>query len=203
QRHRVRRRAPRISVLISTYDRPDLLDGCLTSFTEQTLPRTAFEVIVVDDGSPSTETAEVIEQFRDRLPLTFARLEHAGRSAAKNAAVMLAHGELVLFFDDDDRADADMLAEHLRMHEAHPDEPVAVLGYTEWATDLTITPFMHWATDIDKVLFAYGNLTDGAHLDWRGFWEGRISCKRSLLMRAGLHDQRMNYSIDVEMAWRL
>jgi hypothetical protein len=52
-------------------------------------------------------------------------------------------------------------------------------------------------------MFAYERLVDGQELDWRGFWEGRISAKRSLLLRHGLHDQRLNYSIDVEMAWRL
>ena len=30
-----------------------------------------------------------------------------------------------------------------------------------------------------------------------------MSCKRSLLLRCGLHDQRLDYSIDVELAWRL
>ena len=62
---------------------------------------------------------------------------------------------------------------------------------------------MHYLTDVDRLLFSYGNLkTDVAH-DWRCFWEGRVSCKRSLLLRKGLHDQSINYSIDVEMAWRL
>ena len=40
-------------------------------------------------------------------------------------------------------------------------------------------------------------------IDWRGFWEGRVSSKRSLHLRHGLHDQRLEYSIDVELAWRL
>jgi glycosyltransferase involved in cell wall biosynthesis len=202
-RARRRPRSPRISVLISTYDRPELLAGCLSSFAEQTLPASDFEVVVVDDGSPGPATGEVLDRFRRRVPLTSSHLDHAGRSAAKNLAVMLARADVVLFFDDDDRAAPDLLAEHLRMHDLHADDQIAVLGYTEWAPELTITPFMHWVTDVDKLLFAYGNLTDGAHLDWRGFWEGRISCKRALLMRAGLHDQRMNYSIDVELAWRL
>jgi GT2 family glycosyltransferase len=52
-------------------------------------------------------------------------------------------------------------------------------------------------------MFAYERLGDGQQLDWRGFWEGRISCKRSLLLRYALHDQRLNYSIDIEMGWRL
>ena len=78
-----------------------------------------------------------------------------------------------------------------------------MLGFTDWAPELTVTPLMHFLTDVDKMLFAYGNLTDGQQLDWRGFWEGRLSCKRSLLVTNGLHDQRLAYSIDVEIGWRL
>jgi GT2 family glycosyltransferase len=116
---------------------------------------------------------------------------------------MLARAEIVVLFDDDDRPAPDLLAEHLAAHAAHPEERVAILGYTEWAPELEVTPLMHFLTDVDKLLFAYGNLVDGQRLDWRGFWEGRLSCKRSLLMRHALHDQRLVYSIDVEMAWRL
>ena len=53
------------------------------------------------------------------------------------------------------------------------------------------------------MLFSYGNLEEGQELDWRGFWEGRISSKRALHLRHGLHDQRLEYSIDVEMGLRL
>ena len=37
---------------------------------------------------------------------------------------------------------------------------------------------MHYITDVDRLMFAYERLGDGQELDWRGFWEGRISCKR-------------------------
>ena len=131
------------------------------------------------------------------------RIEHAGRSAAKNHAVLLARAPIVLFFDDDDRAAPDYLERHLAGHAAKPGEAVAILGHTDWAPELELTPLMHYITDVDRLMFAYERLGDGQELDWRGFWEGRISCKRSLLLRHGLHDQRLGYSIDVEMGWRL
>jgi len=194
---------PRLSVLVATYDRPELLAECLEGFCEQTLPVDEFELVVVDDGSPGPRTEAVLREFAARLPLTWVRIEHAGRSAAKNLAVLLARGELVLFFDDDDIPASELLAEHLRVHELNPDERTAVLGHTGWAPRLTVSPLMHYLTDVDKMLFAYGHLEEGRRLDWRCFWEGRVSSKRSLHVRHGLHDQRLAYSIDVEMAWRL
>jgi glycosyltransferase involved in cell wall biosynthesis len=195
--------SPFLSVLVATHDRPDLLSDCLDGFCEQTLPIADFEVVVVDDGSTGEETAAVLDEFAARLPLTWVRIEHAGRSAAKNLAVLLARGDVVLFFDDDDSPAPDLLEEHLRAHELHPGEATAILGHTDWAPQLAVSPLMHYLTDVDKMLFSYGNLEDGQRLDWRGFWEGRVSSKRSLHLRHGLHDQRLDYSIDMEMAWRL
>jgi glycosyltransferase involved in cell wall biosynthesis len=194
---------PAISTLIATYQRPGLLETCLEGFCSQTLDDGLFEIIVVDDGSAGDGTSFVLERYAQRLPLTWVRIDHAGRSAAKNLAVLLARAPIVLFFDDDDRPDADLLRQHVEAHQRHPREKSAILGHTEWAPELERTPLMHFLTEVDKLLFAYGNLTPEATYDWRCFWEGRVSCKRSMLLREGLHDQRINYSIDVEMSWRL
>jgi glycosyltransferase involved in cell wall biosynthesis len=195
--------SPRISVLIATHDRPELLRECLASFAEQTLDRSAFEVVLVDDGSRDPVLPAVVDELAGRLPIVGVGIRHAGRAAAKNLAIMLARAPVVLFFDDDDRAAPDYLERHLAGHDAHPGEAVAVLGHTAWAPELARSPVMHYVTDVDRMMFAYERLRDGQVLDWRGFWEGRVSCKRSLLLRHGLHDQRLEYSIDVELAWRL
>jgi GT2 family glycosyltransferase/glycosyltransferase involved in cell wall biosynthesis len=194
---------PLLSVLIATHDRPDLLAECLEGFCEQTLPVDDFEVVVVDDGSAGPRTGSVLREYAPRLPLTWVRIDKSGRSAAKNLALLLARGELVLFFDDDDIPAPEMLQEHLRAHRLHPDESTAILGHTDWAPELKVSPLMHYLTEVDSMLFSYGHLEDGKRLGWRGFWEGRISSKRALHLRHGLHDQRLAYSIDIEMGWRL
>ena len=97
---------PRISVLIATYDRSELLRACLGSFAKQTLDRSEYEVIVVDDGSRLDEVDEIVRAAADDMEVIGLRIRHAGRSAAKNHAVLLARAPIVLFFDDDDRAGA-------------------------------------------------------------------------------------------------
>jgi glycosyltransferase involved in cell wall biosynthesis len=194
---------PEISVLISTYNRPALLRDALASFCGQTIDRARYEVVLVDDGSVDSEVASIVDEFADRLQIVGVCAGHAGRSAAKNLCVLLSRAPVVLFFDDDDQVAPDYLERHLAGHTANPDEGVAILGHTDWARGLEITPLMHFITDVDRLMFSYGSLHDGQVLDWKGFWEGRISCKRSLLMRHGLHDQRLAYSIDIEMGWRL
>ena len=110
----------------------------------------------------------------------------------------------MLFFDDDDRPRPTSSSEHLRAHERNPEEATAILGHTDWAPELEVTPLMHYVTEVDQLLFAYGNLEPTASGSTGGA-SGRAGSRASasLLLRHGLHDQRLDYSIDVEMAWRL
>ena len=163
-----------------------------TSFAEQTLDRSEYEVVVVDDGSDARRPRP---RCSTSSP-TGCRSSACGSSTPvaarrRTIAVFLARAPIVLFFDDDDRAAPDYLERHLARHDAKPGEAVAILGHTDWAPELELTPLMHYITDVDRLMFAYERLGDGQELDWRGFWEGRISCKRALLMRHGLHDQRL------------
>jgi GT2 family glycosyltransferase len=194
--------APAISVIIPTYNRASLLERSLESLTDQTLSRDAFEVVVVDDGS-SDWTQSVCTKLADRLPLRYLRIENSGISAAKNLGVFAARAPLLLFFDDDDVADPGLLEAHVDAHEAHPDENVAVLGYTTWADELEVTPIMEYVTEIGQHLFSYKNLEDGQRLDYTYFWGGRSSCKRALLTTHGSFDQDMSGIEDMELGFRL
>src|SRR6188508_313743 len=53
-----------ISVIVTTYNRPDALDAVLRSLSRQT--DRDFEVVVADDGS-EPETARLIEDWKPRL----------------------------------------------------------------------------------------------------------------------------------------
>jgi GT2 family glycosyltransferase len=194
--------APAISVIIPTYNRASLLERSLESLTDQTLPRDEFEVVVVDDGS-SDWTQSVCTKLADRLPLRYFRIENSGISAAKNLGVFASRAPLLLFFDDDDVADPGLLEAHVEAHREHPDEQVAVLGYTTWADELEVTPIMEYVTEIGQHLFSYKNLEDGQRLDYTYFWGGRSSCKRALLTTHGSFDQEMSGIEDMELGFRL
>jgi len=129
------REQPVFSIIIPTYSRPGPLAACLQALTGLDYARERFEVIVVDDGSPTPPKA-VVESLRDRLQLTLHLQRHAGPAAARNAGAMRARGKYLAFTDDDCLPAADWLealtarferpANHLiggRIINAVPDNP--------------------------------------------------------------------------------
>jgi glycosyltransferase involved in cell wall biosynthesis len=193
---------PVISVVIPTRDRCQLLRETLESFGTQTIPFYQFEIVVVDDGSMDA-TTDTCAGFEPSLPLKYCRLDRAGISAAKNLGLFLSRGVLTLFFDDDDLADRNLLVEHVRAHERHPEEFLTVLGYTEWAPRLHVTEIMRYLTDVGQVLFSYASMREGELLGCGRFYGGRTSCKRAFLVQCGVFDQSMPGLEDIELGFRL
>lgn len=88
--------APLVSVIVPTYNRPDLLGLTLESIQRQTYP--ALEIVVVNDAG--SDVSAVVARFpRARL---VDQPVNRGPSAARNRGLAEARGEFVIFFDDDD-----------------------------------------------------------------------------------------------------
>ena len=85
-----------VTVVIPTRDRPTALARCLLAVSR--LADLVAEVVVVDDGSEDrAAVAAVAAQARARL----LRLDGRGPSAARNAGVRAAAGDIICFTDDD------------------------------------------------------------------------------------------------------
>ena len=98
-----RARWPNVSVVVCAYNAADTLDDCLTSLEALTYPNT--EVIVVNDGSRDA-TATIARRHPDVRVID---LLNGGLSAARNAGLAAASGEIVAFTDADCRVDPDWL----------------------------------------------------------------------------------------------
>ena len=91
-------RPPLVSVIVRTFQRPELLREALMSLKDQTM--TAFEAIVVNDGGDPASEA-VVKQ--SGIPnARYVMMPHGGRVRALNAGLEMAHGKYVTGLDDDD-----------------------------------------------------------------------------------------------------
>jgi glycosyltransferase involved in cell wall biosynthesis len=89
----------RVSVVIPTRNRPELVRRAVESVLAQTYRN--FEIIVVIDG-PDPETESALRAFNDLRLRVLALPESLGGSGARNAGVAASTGEWIAFLDDDD-----------------------------------------------------------------------------------------------------
>jgi glycosyltransferase involved in cell wall biosynthesis len=101
----IRSEVDRVSVVVPTYNRAELLKLTLSSILSQTAP--ALEVIVVDDGS-TDHTAQVCAGLTGSV--RYIRQENRGLPAARNTGIRASMGEWIAFCDSDDIWVADKLA---------------------------------------------------------------------------------------------
>lgn len=215
----------KISVVIPTYNRQELLAHTLDSLVSQTLDKALFEVIVVDDGGRDN-SKQVAESYKDRLNIQYFWQHDKGFRAgkARNIGTMAAEGEYIVYIDTGVLLSTITLEEHLRVHESSK-TPIAVLGYVygfdvDAETLESLQPILN-ASDIDKTLLHLKQ--QGAHDirqrqyedmgenigDWPApfdlFWTCHVSAERSELIKAGLFDESFNTwgGEDVDLGIRL
>ena len=91
--------SPRVSVVIPTHNRVNLLSRAIQSVLNQTYKD--FEIIIVDDAS-SDETGDMIENLSDPRIKYVRHVDNQGGAAARNTGIKHSRGSYIGFLDDDD-----------------------------------------------------------------------------------------------------
>lgn len=89
---------PRVSIIITAYNEERDLAAKLENTLTLDYPRELLEIIVASDCS-SDRTDEIARSFAERGVILHRQPERFGKTAAQNAAVDKAHGEILLFSD--------------------------------------------------------------------------------------------------------
>ena len=98
---------PRVSIVVPTHNRPELLARALRSIYNQTYQD--FEVLVVDDGS-KPRAQEFLGEWLSKPNFKYLETnKDQGGAVTRNVGIKAASGEFVAFLDDDDEWLADKL----------------------------------------------------------------------------------------------
>jgi mycofactocin glycosyltransferase len=88
---------PFVSIIVAVYNRADEIGSCIKSLLDLDYPGSKCEIIVVDDGS-TDDARDVVSRYPVKL---VSREQNCGQSAARNAGVLAAQGDIVAFTDSD------------------------------------------------------------------------------------------------------
>ena len=190
---------PSISVIIPTFNRAPILRNCLEALAVQTVGSDSVEILVVDDGS-TDQTQATVEGMRHGAGsvIRYLRQDNQGASAARNRALDIAAGRILLIINDDSICEPGVLAEHLRMHDRYPETHEAILGALRISPDFPKTLFNDLHHD-----WGYDGLPAGTDLGWNGFLTYNISLKAALLEPGERFNEGMRWHEDKELGYRL
>lgn len=110
---------PRVSIVLPTYNRADILPRALGSIAAQRYKD--WELIIVDDGS-TDETESVVRN--SEVPHKYIQVENGGVSAARNIGIQSSEGTYVAFLDSDDEWDPGYLSVCADFLDKNPEEQI-------------------------------------------------------------------------------
>jgi glycosyltransferase involved in cell wall biosynthesis len=132
-----------VSVVITHFNRPGSLRGCLESVVRQTY--SAIEVVVVDDGSDISmrEAARrEVAEFQSSCWVKFvAHPTNMGANAARNTGFYHTSGSYIFFLDCDCVLDRDAFASLLNALTVNPEAAYSYCGYRVGTQERPMKPF--------------------------------------------------------------
>lgn len=182
---------PEFSIIVPTYNRAHLIDDTLKSLLQQDYKN--YEIIIVDDGS-TDDTESVVQKYLSSN-VRYYKKNNAERAAARNYGAEKASGTFVNFFDSDDIALANHLAEASKMLQQYPDAAWFHLAYA-------------WADPQHNVFREVNNYT-GTTLNYMMHLGNPLSCNGVFVRKSVIldhpfnEDRNLSASEDYELWCRL
>lgn len=168
-----------VSVIITAYNYAQYIERAIRSVLEQSLPKSEYELIIVNDAS-TDYTKDVLENYTD-VARIFHLEKNVGLAAARNYGIKKARGQFVVFVDADDYIQRDML--------------------------LIEKTFLTENNKLDAVAVDYYLVDErGTHLKHVSATEKPIACgimfRKDLLYNIGLYDEEFRAREDEDLRIR-
>jgi glycosyltransferase involved in cell wall biosynthesis len=185
---------PKVSVIITTYNRARYLQRAIRSVLNQTFQD--FEIVIVDDAS-TDETANIVEGFANPKIRYLRHQFNRKEAGSRNTGLENARGEYIAFLDDDDAWLPQKLSAQIDLLDKSP--PIVGAVY---ASFLTIDGAS------EKVLGSWkaekrGNvLQDLIEKNWIGI-PSTVLVRRHCFDAVGMFDAQIDFGLDYDMWLRI
>jgi glycosyltransferase involved in cell wall biosynthesis len=191
----------RVSVVIPTLNRAEMLATTIERIENQTVGRDIYEVLVVDNNS-SDHTQAVISQKAALYPnlKSFSQVK-PGAAATRNIGIRAATGDVVLFIDDDIFAEPELIEQHIGYHNENPG--CSIIGTVVSPWENSTDPFLRYLRD--KGIFNPYSIACDRPMDFSYYHTGNVSTSRKLLQEVeGFNEEFFVYGMeDIELGYRL
>lgn len=172
-----------ISVIIPTKDRNDVLLKALQGYTEQTLEKSRFEIVIVNDYGDLAALQEAVSQFASGLAVRVLDNEgKPGPASARNLALSCSKGRLVFITGDDQIPSPHVLEKHLGAHAEFPLLEAGFVGYTPWHPEAGENWFMRHIIGEGGQQFSFSNMSHGQLVSYEKLYTSNVSFKRDFLI---------------------
>jgi glycosyltransferase involved in cell wall biosynthesis len=168
-----------VTVIITAHNYARYVERAIRSVLTQSMNRSSYEVIVIDDES-TDETPKILENYKDDVRV-FRMEKNVGLSQARNFGIQKAKGQFVVFLDADDYFQSDILKIQ--------------------------SVFLTENNRLDAVAVDYYLVNDfGDHIEWVSAQEKPIACgimfRKDKLYDVGLYDTTFRAREDEDMRIR-
>ncbi|MBW3491681.1 glycosyltransferase family 2 protein [Bacillus sp. FDAARGOS_1420] len=115
----------KLSVIICTYNRGDVIGDCLESLLQNNVEQEFFEILIVDNNSKDN-TKEIVNEFcKKNSNIRYVKEEKVGLSHARNKGIIEANGTILAFIDDDVEVSKEYIDSIIKFFDEHPEEVCA------------------------------------------------------------------------------
>ena len=187
------------SVIVSTFNRRDLVLRTVRTLMEQSFPADQYEIVVVVDGS-TDGTAPALRELRPSCGYRIIEQQNRGLAGARNTGWRASERDLLIFLDDDMLCDPSLIRAHFEAH-AQSESTVgvgAVLLSTDSHQTLAAACFNR-----EVGSYALSPESSARPLSISTCIFSNTSIRRSWMVKSGGFDERFRMREDAEMATRL
>lgn len=186
--------APRISIVIPTHNRPQMLRDAINSCLAQTVP--PLEVIVVNDMPNDLDSEKEARQLLSSVPLIYlVNDKFSGAPTSRNLGATTSKGQFIAFLDDDDILDKTYLEVLTREIEAAHSDVLVTWTKSLDVRDKSIRNQMEFPENFDfKRDFVGIN---------PGFAGSNICFRRETFFEVGMFDPMLKKSQDLDLFIRV